>query len=430
MSNTLLFLIFLMTAIFGGWALKINGGIFAIVFSFLFGMYAVNLSATGIVALWPTRLFMTILLITYYFGFAIQNGTMEGIVKRTMWVSRRIPPLLPVALYLLTFALAAIGVGAYSIFTFMAPLVMAIAAASGMHTLIALLVIVSGTCVGSYSFIGQFGITMLNTMATHGWDTATSYEIVGAMWANMALSQVLVFIIVYVLFKGYKIKFPEMKKYESFNQQQKTTLVIMCISFAMMMVPPVLANFLPDNSFSVELNKISDILVVSIIGVLLCLLFKVGDDKDALKMVPLSALLLICGISLLISVGMKAGIVDNLSTWAKNNISGEIAPYFLATTAGLMSYFASTVNVVVPSLGAICGGVSAGSGIPLALCYAYLNTGSAWSAFSPFSSGGAITLAAISNEEHRSKLYKTALIFPFCALFFFLLQILVGLIIK
>jgi hypothetical protein len=133
-------------------------------------------------------------------------------------------------------------------------------------------------------------------------------------------------------------------------------------------------------------------------------------------MIPMSALLLICGFSLLISVGMKAGIVEALSVWAKNNIRGTLAPYFLAVSGGLMSYFASTVSVVIPSLGTICGGVSAGTGIPVALCYSFLNNGSGWSAFSPFSSGGALTLAGVTNEEHRNQLYKTALIFPFAAM--------------
>lgn len=430
MSNTPIFLVLLLVAIFGGWALKINSGIFAVVFSFLFGVYAVGLSASEIIALWPTRLFITIILVTYYFGFAIQNGTMEGIIKRTMWVSRKVPPLLPIMLYILTFTLGAVGVGAYSIFTFVAPLVMAIAVASGMHTLIALLIIVGGTGTGSYAFTGQFGVTLLNTMATHGWDTATSYEIVGKMWANIALSQVLVFVIVYFLFKGYKIKFPKMDKCEAFNKQQQTTLIIMIISFIMMVVPPVLKNFLPGNAFAIGLNKISDIMVISIVSILLCLIFRVGNDKSALSMIPMSALLLICGISLLISVGMRDGIVEALSVWAENNISGSIAPYFLAIAGGVMSYFASTVGVVIPSLGTICGGVSAGTGIPVALCYSYLNNGAGWSAYSPFSSGGALALAGISNEEHRNQLYKTALIFPFCALIFNLLQIFLGIVIR
>lgn len=426
MSNTLLFLILLLVAVFGGWALKINGGILAIIFAFFLGYFALDMKVTAIVGLWNTNLFITIILITYYFGFAVNNGTMEGIVKRTMWATRKAPAFMPIALYLLTFVLGAIGVGAYSVFTFAAPLVCSIGIAAGMHPLISLMIIVGGTCVGSYGPIGQFGITMSNTMATHGWDEAMSSTICNAMWANVAVSWVIGFIIVYIVFKGYKIKFPQMEKPEPFTREQKITLGIIIGAFLFMFVPAFLNAVMPSSVFFKKMAGICQIQVITVIAILLCILFKVGDNKKALKMVPMDALILICGVSLLVSVGMKAGAVDVMSEWVAANVSSKAAPYLLALIAGFYSYFASTVNVVVPSLGALCAGVSSATGISVPMCYSYLNTGSAWSAYSPFSSGGAITLAAISDEKQYNMLYKEALFLPFIAAVWVQLQILLG----
>lgn len=430
MSLTAIFLLLLLLAVFGGWALKINGGILAIIFSFLFGYFALDMSVTQTIALWPINLFVTIILITYYFGFAINNGTMEGIVERTMWFTRRIPPLMPIALYALTFFLGAIGVGAYSIFTFAAPLVCSIGTAAGMHPLISLMIIVGGTCVGSYSPIGQFGVTMANTMTTHGWDEAMGATIVNAMWANIAVSWVIGFIVIYIVFKGYKIKFPEMNKPKPFTNKQKITLGIITAAFLFMFIPAFMHSILPGNVFFGKMADICQIQFITIVAILLCILFKVGDNKDALKMVPMDALILICGVSLLVAVGMEAGVVDIMSNWIAENVSSAAAPHLLALIAGFYSYFASTVNVVVPSLGTLCAGISASTGISVPMCYSYLNTGSAWSAYSPFSSGGAITLAAIHDENQYRILYKQALFLPFIAAVWVQIQILLGIFIQ
>lgn len=426
MSLTAVFVILLLVAVFGGWALKINGGILAIIFSFLFGYFGLDMGITQTIALWPINLFITIILITYYFGFAINNGTMEGIVKRTMWITRRVPPLMPIALYILTFILGAIGVGAYSVFTFAAPLVCSIGAAAGMHPLISLMIIVGGTCVGSYCPIGQFGVTMTNTMVTHGWDEAMGSTIVNAMWANIAVSWVIGFVVVYFVFKGYKIKFPEMEKPEPFTTKQKITLGIIVAAFLFMFIPAFMHSIMPGNIIFEKLADVCQIQFITIVAILLCILFKVGDNKAALKMVPMDALILICGVSLLVAVGMKAGVVDVMSNWVAANVSSTAAPHLLALIAGFYSYFASTVNVVVPSLGTLCAGVSAATGISVPMCYSYLNTGSAWSAYSPFSSGGAITLAAVHDEKQYNLLYKQALLLPFIAAVWVQLQILLG----
>lgn len=426
MSTTAIFIILLLIAVFGGWALKLNGGILAIIFSFLFGYLALGLSITQTIALWPINLFITIILITYYFGFAINNGTMEGIVRRTMWITRRYPPLMPIALYLLTFALGSIGVGAYSIFTFAAPLVCSIGAAAGMHPLISLMIIVGGTCVGSYGPFGQFGVTMSNTMITHGWDEAMSAEITMAMWANIAVSWVIGFIVIYLVFQGYRIRFPEMEKPEPFTKKQKITLGIILAAFIFMFVPALLHTLFPGETLFEKLADICQIQFITIVAILLCILFQVGDNKAALRMVPMDALILICGVSLLVAVGMKAGVVEVMSAWVAENVSSALAPHLLALIAGFYSYFASTVNVVVPSLGTLCAGVSAATGISVPMCYSYLNTGSSWSAISPFSSGGAITLAAVHDENQYRILYKQALLLPFIAAVWVQLQILLG----
>ena len=429
MSVTVVFIVCLLIAIFGGWYFKINAGLLATIFAFFIGINFIDLSASQVIALWPTKLFMTILFITFFFGFSMSNGTLDGIAKRTIWVARNIPPLFPIFLYLLTVLLASLGMSPYSIFTFMAPLIMAIAKKSNMHNMVAAMVIISGTMVGAYStHSGQFGITMVNTLTTHGYSPTEVIEIANHMWLNMAISHGTVFLLIYFIFKGYKIKFPEMEKPEPFNKKQRITVSIIGFIFAWMLVPAVLNTFFPNVPLLISLIKSNDILVVAPVGIVLCVLFKVADEKQAMTKIPMSALLLVCGVSTLISIGMKAGVVEQLSAWAAANISGKIAPYFFAISAGTMSYFASTVNVVVPSLGMLVAGVSSSTGIPATLLYSYLNTASSFSGFSPFSSGGAISLSGVSDEEDRNTLYKTLLIFPTVAIAIFLIMIVLGLV--
>ncbi|MCI8991685.1 MAG: hypothetical protein HFG80_02995 [Eubacterium sp.] len=83
----------------------------------------------------------------------------------------------------------------------------------------------------------------------------------------------------------YKIKLPEelIQKPEAPNRQQKINMVIILVCVLMLFVPAIMQTFFP-NPVAACLTKL-DITLVYAVGIVLCTLFKIGNEKEVLKKV-------------------------------------------------------------------------------------------------------------------------------------------------
>lgn len=91
MSATLLFLIFLIAAILIGWKFNLNVGILGLIFAMILGIYWCDMSVSTIIAKWPISLTMTLVFVTYFFGYSLNNGTMDKIALTICYWGRKIP---------------------------------------------------------------------------------------------------------------------------------------------------------------------------------------------------------------------------------------------------------------------------------------------------------------------------------------------------
>ena len=111
MNLTMLVISAIIVAIALGFVFKINVGLLAIVFSYIIGAFFMGLKTKDIILMWPTNLFWMILTITFFYGFAMSNGTLSVIARKTVFASRKYPYLIPITLYILTLIISGIGPG-------------------------------------------------------------------------------------------------------------------------------------------------------------------------------------------------------------------------------------------------------------------------------------------------------------------------------
>ena len=71
----ILFIVAILISVLGGKKLKINAGLIAIGFAFIFGVTITGLGVNGVVNLFSARLFVNMFLVTFFFGYATANGT-------------------------------------------------------------------------------------------------------------------------------------------------------------------------------------------------------------------------------------------------------------------------------------------------------------------------------------------------------------------
>ena len=72
----ILFIVAILISVLGGKKLKINAGLIAIGFAFIFGVTITGLGVNGVVNLISPRRGVKLCLVTVLFGFATAHGTM------------------------------------------------------------------------------------------------------------------------------------------------------------------------------------------------------------------------------------------------------------------------------------------------------------------------------------------------------------------
>jgi di/tricarboxylate transporter len=430
MAEIILFLAAIVLSIAIGLKFNICAGIPAFISAMLIGCLVLGLSPENIFVLWPNKLFLTLLFVMFLFGFAVSNGTLDMLALHIIWTFRRIPALIPFVLFFFIMALASAGMSTYALFAFLGPFVIIIASKLNMHRVIAACVVQGGASIGGFTIISQLGATTMNTLANVGYGAREAEHILRIMHMNMFIGQGGLMVLCYFIFKGYKVRVAEDIKPNSFTVEQRKTIGIFIGVLVVTVTFALLHALFPENAALKKLYTGFDITVMALIGVICCAAARVAKIRDAIQKIPMDTLILVCGVSVLISVGVKAGAVDILSSWAAAHITGTFAPYFMVIVSGVFSLFASSINVVVPTMGTMIPGLVAAHGLTPGYLFSLSACMATLAGYSPFSTAGGSTLSGIFDEKERDRLFRWLLVIPFMALGYVLVLTLFGMFFK
>ena len=347
----------------------------------------------------PSSLFLTLLGTMFFFSLLQENQTLELLSKKMVSLVGKKHFLIPIIIYLVSYLMSAAGPGAISVQTVM--IIFAVALSTQMNASPILLggMAILGAVGGTASPIALTGILVSDlTAGIEGMENIAAPVFLGVSLANFLCAVVL-----YIVFGGYKLHGDSdvKEKLPSFTRDQ-----VICIVALLVMVVAVVG-------FKYDVG-----LVCFTLSLILMLLGTV-HEKAALKLVPWSVLILICGVNVLMSVTKTLGGIDLLADLLASLMNHITACPIMALTAGLMSWFSSANGVVFPTLiptaPAIAANVGGVSAVEMVMA---IVGGATVAGISPMSTGGSLIMASytqgreISEKEQSglfAKLFLTSL---------------------
>ena len=382
-----------------------------------------NVTGATIMGYFPTGLFMILAGVTFLFGIAQTNGTMEKLTAYAVRVAKGNNALSPIIVYVITSVLTTIGPGNIAATALLAPVMMAIATRVGMSAFLMTLLVVGASNGAAFSPFAPTGIIsngIIAKMAPQLGLAADSLN--GLAWKihfNSMLAQGAVNIGGFLIFggwawvsaqKGKTVNIDELApKPAPFDRNQLLTITAVAVLILMVVLPglPALKGAFPKWFMSMVANVGSVAFMLS--GILL--LFNAGDSKAAIKAMPWGVMMMVCGVTVLIEVMDKSGGLNALVKMI-GSISGPVTVNFwLGLIPGAISAYSSSSGVVMPMFLPMVPGLiqEVGGGNPIAMISS-IDVGSHLVDTSPLSTLGALCIASAGENEDKGKLFKKLLI--------------------
>lgn len=413
MSDSMIMILVLLalavTVIIGMVYKNCNIGLIGMAFAFLIGSWLGGAGTYDIIGYWPTSIMFILIVTSWFFGYASLNGTLAGLADRIVYATRGIPWFSPISVFLTAFIISGLGIGVWGI-VFVAPIGLVIAKRGKFNPLLVMI----GTNVGALATGGlqwaAGGPTNAGLLIAAGWENQEAVDLAVSFGYASILPCFIAFMICYFLLGGFRAQKVEMEKPAPFNAVQKKTLIVLLIVLLANMLPLVFYYICP-NAVTQFLKDHCNIQFWSIVGAIACMLLKLGDEKEIIaKKIPWNAVILICGVSMLIQVAVRHGLSDVIGNWLNSNFPVWMVPAAFALFGGILSFFCSAMSVVYPlMLPMIHGMIANGSTVSSLACVTALILTACYTGMCPFSQNGALMLSSADEETKNYLFYRMIL---------------------
>jgi len=382
---------------------RVHPGFLALALAWVIGiyvapMYGVELDLRrDIVAKFPIDLFLTLTGVSLLFTQAHLNGTLDRIAHGAVGVCRGNVGMIPWIFFLLSAGFAMAGAGNIAAAALMAPTAMAIAARARIPATLMTILVGHGSIAGALSPIAPTGIIAERQMATidlagHGTE----------MFLHNLLANFVVALLGFFLFGGL----PLFRRWydatidadgaaddQRFQRRHWATLAVIVV----LMLSTLFLNV------DVGMGAIAGAVVLALTGL--------ADDANAVKQMPWSVILMVCGVNVLTALLERLGGTQLFASLIVAVSSTSTAPPIFGFVAAIVSVYSSTSGVVLPAFLPMVKGVAErlpGSD-PLALALAVIVAGHLVDS-SPLSTVGALCVSGAGAGEDRHGLFKKVML--------------------
>lgn len=384
-------LIVLVIVVAIGFIKKVNIGFLSIGAAVLLGM-AGGMSSKEIVAGFDTSLFVTLVGVTFLFGMASINGTLELISKKIIALVGRRTFLIPILMFFLSAGISALGPGHIAAGILMTTFAVYLALEMKINPFATALYAKLGANAGCASPLSLTGVL------AKGLSEPLGYSGFGVhLFATTLISGFVFTLVVYVIYKGYKVtadnpmklsELPKFDKKQLFTILVMAMLVILCIGFQM------------------------DVGTLAFVGAAILVLTGCVDEKKGIKNIPWGTLLMITGVGVLVNVMDTLGGISLISDFLMSVMTKATAVPIMAATSGILSWVSSTTGVVMPTLYPVAAEIASNIGANYVELISAITATSFAAAISPLSTGGAIILSSYSAAkeleiDEQNRLFKT-----------------------
>ena len=392
MNPAILSLIALLIAIAMSMATKLNVGVAAVAFAWLIGTFAAGMKAEQVAGGFPASLFLTLAGVTLLFALAETNGTLDRLARRAVGLARGQARLLPVLLFVFAFVLSSVGPGAIIAVALLIPMGMAVSTRAGVPRFLTALAVANGANAGNLSPISAIGVIANTKMVEAGVGGHP-----GKVWMANFVAHLLVMAAAYVILGGWRLPAVPAESRDDgalrFESRHWLTIAI------------VLAWIAGVIAFQLNVG------LAAFVAASLIVLMAIADETAAMKLVPWSVIVMVCGVTVLIAVLEKTGGMELFTALLARLATPATLNGTIAFVTGLISSWSSTSGVVLPTfLPAVPGLVQkVGGGDPLAVALS-INVGSAMVDVSPLSTLGALCVATVTDPTEAKTLFRQLLL--------------------
>jgi len=400
MSLPLLSIIAFGVAIIISCVSEINVGFLAIAFAFIIGVFFGGMRVAEVTAGFPTSLFLILVGVTLLFSQANVNGTLDKIAKQSVKLARGNVGMIPVIFFFLAAALATIGAGNIATTALLAPIAMTVAGNMGISAFLMTVAVCCGANSGALSPFAPTGVIANGLLARIG--------ITGQEWPtflNNFIAEGFVGLTGYFLLGGYKlfsrtasrkaVRLDEslLRDEGAFTWEQKLTLVI------------IGALLISVSFFGIDVG------MGAIIGAVILTVCRATKEEAAVKSMPWNVILMVCGVTVLISILEKKGGMDLFTTILARFSTQTSVTGVMGFVTGLISVYSSSSGVVLPAFLPTIPGLiqKIGGGDPMAIASS-VNVGAHLVDVSPLSTLGALCIANAAATEDRKALFNRLMI--------------------
>jgi len=388
-------LVALAVAVVVGIVRNVNVGPLSLAIALVIGYYVGGVKIKELIAGYPVNVFLMLAGITYLFAIANINGTLGKLTNFAVRSVRGNVALLPIVLFIVAFLLSSLGPGAITICAMMAAPCMMLASRTKIPAFLMAVMVANGTQAGNMSPIAVAGVIvkgLAQKMNLPDWSFI--------LWMNSLVYFFAIGIGAYFLFGGLKLwkksgsaDLSDIMKTEPFNRDQYLTLA----GIAVMVLGVIF--------FKVDIGFFG-----FLIGTILILL-KTADEEKVFKSMPWSAIMMVTGVTVLISLMSKIGgmslFADIMAKQSNPNTVTLVAGFW----SGLVSAYASTIGVILPAFVPMAPDLLAkiGGNDLLGLLSSIILCGHVTDV-SPLSTLGAIFIANATEDQDKKKLFRNMLI--------------------
>ena len=389
----------LLVAIVVSCTIRLHVGFLAIGLAWIVGVYVAGMSANDVMSGFPTRLFLTLAGVTLLFSQAQANGTLDRIAHRAVGYCRGNVGVMPMMFFLLAFTLASIGPGNIASTALVAPMAMAVAGQVGVPAFLMAIMVGNGANAGSLSPIAPTGVIVNGVMEQIG---LSGFE--RMTYLNNMMSHVVIAFAAYFLFGGWRLlgrRHSGALDVPSGDGAQAGGSASNAFSPKHLITMGVIGTLIAGVIFfgvHVGLGAFAAAVVLS--------LLRAGDELKAVQIMPWRVIMMVCGVTVLISVLDETGGLALLSDRLAGVSTANSVTGVMAFVTGFISIYSSTSGVVLPAFLPTVPSLAEQLGAdPLAIASS-MNVGAHLVDVSALSTLGALCMAAAHPSVDSRKLFN------------------------
>jgi di/tricarboxylate transporter len=351
------------------------------------GVWLAGMPVGDVLDGFPINILILIAGVTYFFGIAQGNGTIDIAIHKLIGAVGNRPTALPFVIFLITAGVASMGSSQAGYV--MIPLAMAAARRSGVDPMLMGVALNSGMSTGGFAPTSLFGIVTVTTARQAGIDLNPLTLLAVALVSNLAL-----LIVAAWMFPGTGVAAaPRSAAIEPvvaaapsrFAPHQILTLVFIAV-----LVLSVVIGF--------SLGYQPDLGVIALgLGSVLALMYPAAG-AEGIRRIDWSTIFMVGGIVTFVGVLQRLDAVNLMGHAAMTVGAPIVAAFIICMIAGLVSAFASTAGILAALVPmavplATSGGVSGWALMcAMGVCASIVDA-------SPFSTTGALIIASGAEPE-------------------------------